>query len=60
MGIIAKVTEKEIQNYDEGSSGELERFGIKVVRFTNTQILHDSNQVVEKINATLKELTTTS
>ena len=53
-------TEKEIQNYDEGRSGELERIGIKVVRFTNNQILHDSNQVVEKINATLKELNTTS
>jgi very-short-patch-repair endonuclease len=60
MGIIAKVTEKQIQKHDEGGTGELERFGIKVVLFTNTQILHDSNQVVEKINATLKELNTTS
>jgi very-short-patch-repair endonuclease len=53
-------TYKDIQNHDEGRTGELERFGIKVIRFTNNQILHDSNLVIEKINATLKELATTS
>jgi very-short-patch-repair endonuclease len=52
-------TEKEIQNRDEGRSGEMERFGIKVLRFTNNQILHYSDLVDEKINATIKELTTT-
>jgi very-short-patch-repair endonuclease len=51
-------TEKEIQSQDEGRTGELERFGIKVLRFTNSQILNDSDLVVEKINATIKELTT--
>jgi very-short-patch-repair endonuclease len=34
--------------------------GIKVIRFTNSQILNDSDLVDEKINATIKELTTTS
>jgi len=53
-------TEKKIQSHDEGRTGELERFGIKVIRFTNSQILHDSDLVVEKINATIKELATTS
>ena len=53
-------TEKDIQNNDEGRTGELERFGIKVIRFTNNQILHDSNLVVERINAAIKELATTS
>ena len=53
-------TEKEIQSHDKGRTGELERFGIKVLRFTNDQILHDSDLVVEKINATINELTTTS
>jgi very-short-patch-repair endonuclease len=52
--------EKEIQNHDEGRTGELERYGIKVIRFTNNQILQDSNLVVEKINATIKELAITS
>jgi hypothetical protein len=53
-------TEKEIQNHDEGRTGELERFGIKVICFTNNQILHDSNLVIEKINATIIELSKTS
>jgi very-short-patch-repair endonuclease len=53
-------TEKDIQSHDEGRTGELERFGIKVLRFTNSQILHDNDLVVEKINAAIKELTSTS
>ncbi|HEX7493208.1 MAG TPA: DUF559 domain-containing protein [Bacteroidales bacterium] len=53
-------TENEIQRHDESRTGELERFEIKVLRFTNCQILHDNDLVVEKINATIKELTTTS
>lgn len=53
-------TVKEIQSHDEGRTGELERFGIKVIRFTNTQILHNSDLVVEKINATIKQLSSTS
>ena len=51
---------KEIQSHDDGRTGELERFGIKVLRIANNQILQDNDLVVEKINATLKELTTTS
>jgi very-short-patch-repair endonuclease len=53
-------TEKKIQNHEKGRSGELERYGIKVIRFTNNQILHYSNQVIEKTKATIKELVTTS
>ena len=53
-------TEKETQNHDEGRTGELERYRIKVIRFTNNQILHENNTVVEKINATIKELAITS
>ena len=53
-------TEKQIQSHDEGRTGELERFGIKVLRFTNNQILHESDLVVEKINATIKKLTSIS
>jgi very-short-patch-repair endonuclease len=53
-------TKMEIQSHDEGRTGELERFGIKVLRFTNSQILYDRDLVVEKINETIKELTTKS
>jgi hypothetical protein len=35
-------------------------FGAKAEEFTLNQILQGSNQVVEKINATIKELATTS
>jgi very-short-patch-repair endonuclease len=50
----------EVDGEIQGRTGELERFGIKVLRFTNNQILHDSDLVVEKINANIKELTTIS
>ena len=53
-------TEKEIQSHDEGRTGELERFGIKVLRFTNNQILYESDLVVEKINANINKLTSIS
>jgi very-short-patch-repair endonuclease len=52
-------TEKEIQSHDESRTGELERFGINVLRFTNNEILHDSALVVEKINTTINELANT-
>jgi very-short-patch-repair endonuclease len=53
-------TENEIQSHDEGRTGELERFEIIVLRFTNCQILNESELVVEKINATIKELASKS
>ena len=52
--------EREIKNRDEGRTGELERLGIKVLRFTNNQILYNSHLVLEKIDATIKELTSPS
>lgn len=33
---------KGVKNHDEGRTGELERFGIKVLRFTNQEVLGDS------------------
>jgi very-short-patch-repair endonuclease len=52
-------TEKKIQNHDISCTGEPERLGIKVIRFTINQILHESNLVSETITATIKGLTTT-
>ena len=49
-------SEKEIHNHDEGRAGELERFGIKVLRFTNSQILNYGDLVVEKINSAIIDL----
>jgi very-short-patch-repair endonuclease len=51
---------KEIKIHDEGRTGELESFGIKILRFTNSQVLYDNDRVVERINDTIKELISTS
>jgi very-short-patch-repair endonuclease len=51
-------SENETQSRDEGRTGELERFGITVLRFSNSQVLNDGDQVVNKINVTIKELST--
>jgi very-short-patch-repair endonuclease len=49
-------SERDIQIHDEGRTGEMERFGIRVIRFTNDQILNNSASVLEQIR---KVLTTT-
>lgn len=49
-------SEEEIKNHDEGRTGELERFGIKVLRFTNDEVLKETSLIAEKIDARIKEL----
>jgi len=46
-------SERDIQIHDEGRTGEMERFGIKVIRFTNDQILNNSASVLEQIRKVL-------
>ena len=41
-------------DYDEGRTAELDRFGIKVIRFTNQEVLTDMENVIAKIK---KEIT---
>ena len=36
-------------DYDEGRTSELERFGIRVIRFTNEEVMNDIDRVVEEI-----------
>jgi len=43
------------KDYDEGRTAELERFDIAVLRFTNEEVLHDIDRVVEKIKMHLKQ-----
>jgi very-short-patch-repair endonuclease len=45
----------DVQVHDEGRTGELERFGIKVLRFTNAQVLNDDASVIEKVKSIIKE-----
>jgi len=46
-------SERDIQIHDEGRTGEMERFGIRVIRFTNDQILNNSASVLEQIRKVL-------
>ncbi|SMO35468.1 Very-short-patch-repair endonuclease [Saccharicrinis carchari] len=39
----------EQQEYDKGRTAELEAFGIKVIRFTNRQVINDLDNVLDKI-----------
>ena len=42
---------KEQQDYDIGREGELENWGIKVVRFTNEKIRNNITQVIDYIRS---------
>jgi very-short-patch-repair endonuclease len=37
------------KEYDEGRTAELERFDLKLIRFTNDEVENDIDRVVEKI-----------
>jgi very-short-patch-repair endonuclease len=41
---------------DDGRTGELEKFGVKVIRFTNEHILNDQDTVIKEINDFITEL----
>jgi len=47
----------EIQEYDKGRSHEIEKFGIKILRFTNEQILNNLNEVQITILNIINDLT---
>ena len=49
-------SDEKIKNHDEGRTGELERFGIKVIRFTNEEVLNETNRIYEEIDTIVKEL----
>jgi very-short-patch-repair endonuclease len=44
------------QEHDDGRTGELDRFGIKVIRFTNDQVMGNHELVINKIKALINEL----
>ena len=39
--------------YDEGRTVDLERFGITIIRFTNDEVMNDTDRVVEEIEKCL-------
>ena len=52
-GIHRSKTQKE---YDIGREAELERFDIKVIRFTNEEVEHDIEQIRKKIETACQNL----
>jgi very-short-patch-repair endonuclease len=44
------------QEHDNGRTGELERFGIKVIRYTNDQVLENQELIINKIRTLINEL----
>jgi very-short-patch-repair endonuclease len=39
----------DIQEYDSGRASDLEKLGIKIMRFTNNEVINDIEAVMEKI-----------
>jgi very-short-patch-repair endonuclease len=40
--------EKEVSEYDVGRTHDIGKFGIKILRFTNDEVLNDINEVINK------------
>ncbi len=51
---------KEAREYDEGRSADLERYDIKVLRFTNSEILNNIDKVTSTITALISEISSPS
>jgi very-short-patch-repair endonuclease len=47
-------TGEEAKDYDDGRTAEMERFGIKVIRFTNDQVLNDQKKIINQIEDLMK------
>jgi very-short-patch-repair endonuclease len=50
----------ETQTYDDGRSGELERFGIKVIRFKNEEVIFKLDSVLTSISLIINQLASPS
>jgi len=50
----------EIFEHDDQRTGELERYGINVLRFTNEQVLNNQSFVLKELNKYIIELTSPS
>ena len=44
-----------VREHDESRTGELERFGIKVIRFTNKEVINNQESIMKQINKYLDE-----
>jgi very-short-patch-repair endonuclease len=46
----------QAKEYDHGRTGELERFGIKVIRFTNEEVIKNQELVMNQIRKNIDEI----
>ncbi|UPT68400.1 MAG: endonuclease domain-containing protein [Sphingobacteriales bacterium JAD_PAG50586_3] len=46
----------EAKEYDEGRTFELERYGIRIIRFTNDDVLNKIDDVIKQIENTIAEI----
>lgn len=49
-------SDNQAREYDDGRSGELERFGVRVIRFKNDDVIKNQELVFNKINNIIEEL----
>jgi very-short-patch-repair endonuclease len=45
--------EVSVKEHDEGRESELINFGLKIIRFTNQEVLNDMNSVLQKLKEVL-------
>jgi very-short-patch-repair endonuclease len=44
-------TEIKVAEYDKGREAEIERFGLKIIRFTNHEVFNNIEIVIKKVKA---------
>ena len=47
---------EESLEHDDGRTGVMEKFGIRIIRFTNEQVLNNQNNVISQINKIITEV----
>ena len=47
----------EVIKYDDGRTHDIEKFGIKILRFTNDEVLNQRSRVIKEILRTINHLT---
>jgi very-short-patch-repair endonuclease len=52
--IDGEIHEGQIE-YDDGREAEIERYGIKIIRFTNDEVINNLDNVVNKIKSIVTE-----
>jgi very-short-patch-repair endonuclease len=49
-------TNEEIMEYDDGRSHDIEKYGIRIIRFTNNEVLDHKTRVIKKILSEIEKI----